>query len=328
MNALKTRIDPEPQTTAKHRLISFEPSHSWLKRCDERGPLVVQAGYRESPTGRIPKDNQNPLIELEGQRRWYGALACEGDHKSPLYSRKESEARAAFAACLQESDDCRDLTIVVSHHQEDTATAIARSLEGYYSVIRNGRTINCNVIRAIPETEGMGTYYLLKPQLKPTKTLLFELGFGSSEEWIIHPNGAIQGEATEVMAVSGLVAKIAADQTIRAHSLKLAEQQINLDLISKALRSGTYGSLPREHWEAIAQKYIESWYQGIKGYMLKRYGSELQTSPNIVFTGGGAALIADRVSKFATVPTDPQTASVRGLYGHYSKRLTGVTHGA
>lgn len=308
-------------TIKRSRLVAFEPSHSWIKRCDENGTTVIQAGYRFNPNGRIPKDNLNPLIKFDGSFRWYGELACEGDHKSPLYSRKENEARHAFAASLQEDDDGRELIVVVSHHQEDIAQAIADQLLGHYQVVRNGRDIRCEVTRCIPETEGIGTYYLLKPQLKPCQTLLFELGFGSSEQWIIHPNGAIQGDVTEVMAVSGLAKAIADDQHIRAYSLKLSEQTVNLDLISKALRSGTYGSMPVEHWEAIASRHIAAWYETIKGYMLKTYGATLQLKPNVIFTGGGAALIADRVAKFAIVPTDPQTASVRGLYRHYVEVL-------
>jgi len=307
----------------KHsRLVSFEPSHSWIKRFDDEGIQIIQAGWKVNPTGRFFQDDANPCLIFDGSRRLYGDRVCEGVHVSPLNQRKEDIARYSFAATLRPSDDHKDLIVIVSHWHEQTAADIAQSLLGQYDVTRNGVRIRCTVKRAIAELEGKGAYYLVKPQLKPGKTLLFELGHGTSEEWIIGSDGWVDGKATENLAVSRLVDTIAGDQSIRAHCLKLGEQEINRELISKALRTGQFGSMPIEKWEAIKSKYVAVWFDDLKNYLFKAYGSDLQSISNIVFSGGGAALIRDRALDFAIVPDSPETASVRGAYYHHAAAVS------
>jgi hypothetical protein len=307
---------------AKHtRLVSFEPSHSFLKRCDDEGVIILQGGYRVNPKGRIQKDDENVLIQFEGQSRYYGTIASLGTHESPLTQRKETSARMGFAATLRPSDDCTELTVVLSHWDEDRAKAIAASLKGSYSVIRNGHPIRCVVKEVFAQLEDEGTYQLLKPSLKPGRTLLIGSGQGTSQEWIINANGFFTGQATENLAVSRLVQMIADDQVIRGASLKLGESSVNLDGITQGLKTGTYGDMPREHWECIVDRYVGQWYEGFKNYLLKTYGTELQSISNIVFSGGGAELIRKRAGKFAIIPTDAQTASVRGAYQHHAARL-------
>ena len=301
------------------RLVSFEPSHSWIKRFDDTGATIIQAGWKVNPTGRFYKDEQNPHVLYNDTSKLYGERACEGAHVSPLNQRKEDIARDAFAATLKPSDDTKELTVVVSHWHEETGHTIAARLYGDYDVTINGVRIQTTVKRAFAELEGKGAYYLVKPQLKPGKTLLFELGHGTSEEWIIDAGtDFFNGQATENMAVSKLVDTIAGDQMIRAHCLKLGEQDVNRELIAKALRTGQFGSMPSEHWEAVTRPYINEWFNSIKNYLLKQYGSELQSISNIVMSGGGAALIRDRANGFALIPESPETASVRGCYFHHA----------
>jgi len=310
-----------PLTSKHSRLVSFEPSHSWLKRCDSEGLLIIQGGYKLNPQGRFKKDDENPHTIFDGQSRHYGAVACLGDHESALNQRKELSARHAFAACLRPSDDGQDLIVVVSHWNEDRARTIGESLKGQYRLIRNGIEIKCTVKEVGSQLEDEGTYQLLKPQLKPGRTLLIGSGHGTSQEWIVESDGFIGGVATENLAVSQLVKTIANDAVIRGHALKLGEQQVNLDSITQALRTGEYGSMPREHWEAIKDRYVGQWYESFKNYLLKTYGSDLQSISNIVFSGGGAELIRDRVGKFAIIPIDAQTSSVRGAYQHHAAAI-------
>jgi hypothetical protein len=161
----------------------------------------------------------------------------------------------------------------------------------------------------------------MKPYLKPGKTLLIGAGHGTSQEWFIDEDGFFRGESTENLAVMRLANMIAGDQTVRSAALKLGEQGVNPDLIAQALRTGVFGSLPTEHWEAIRDKYVSQWYESFKNYLVKVLGTELQSTANIVFSGGGAELIRSRVGKFALIPEDAQTASVRGAYQHHSARL-------
>lgn len=312
----------KPATTSNHRrLVSFEPSHSWLKRADSEGVLTIQAGYRMNPTGRNRTDDENPLIVFDGQKRLYGAIACQGVHESPLNQRKEANPRMGFAACLRPSDDGKDLTVIVSHWDESVGNQIAQTLTGPYSVTRNGHQIHCRVTAAYAQLEDQGTYQLMRSSLKPGKTLLIGSGHGTSQEWFVDSDGYFRGESTENLAVMKLVQMIANDQTIRAAALRLGEQTVNSELVAQALRNGQFGSLPAEHWEAIRDRYVGQWYEGFKNYLLKVHGPELQSTANIIFSGGGAELLRSRVGKFAMIPNDAQTASVRGAYQHHAALL-------
>jgi hypothetical protein len=300
-------------------IIAFDPSHSWLKRWCKNGPLAIQAGWRTNPSGRVNKDNENPIVLSGGSKRWYGERACEGDHESPLNIRKDRCVRESFEAILQPGDNLKELTIIVSHWDEETSKKMADALLGSYSITRNGYTITTEVIRAIPILEGEGAYHLVQPRLKPGKTILFELGHGTTEEWVVAADGFFSGKGTENLAVSRLVETIAADENVRTRFIRLGEQEVNRELIARALRSGTLPNMDQTQWDLLKNKYIEAWFTSIKNYLLKRYGTELQTTANIVLSGGGAALVAERASKFAIIPPDPQFANVRGAFELYSK---------
>ncbi|NET38999.1 MAG: hypothetical protein F6K19_44670 [Cyanothece sp. SIO1E1] len=306
--------------TPKTKLVSFENSHSWLKRHCQDGTLLIQAGYRPNPTGRFYRDDENPLVINGTENRWYGSRACQGEHVNPLYARKESTARENFAACLRQSDDNKSLAVVVSHWDEDTAQGIGNALIGDYSITRNGHQINCTVVEAFPMLEGMGTYHLVRPRLSTGSTLLFELGQGTSEEWLIDKAGFPEGNVTEQLSVGTLVKRIAEDQTVRGQLLSLGEQGVNLSLVTQALRTNELGSLHPEQWELIKNKYVAQWYEEVKAYVLKKHGNALQTVKNVVFSGGGAALLKDRLS-FAIIPDQPETASVRGAYEYQLARI-------
>lgn len=307
---------------AKTILVSYDPSHSWLKSCDAMGVQTIQAGYVQDPQGRFKRDDENPLIVCGNTRKWYGEKACKSpDHISPLYARKESAAQDGLKALFRPEYDGKDLVVVVSHHDEDTANAIADSLIGTYDVVRNGQRINCRVVEAIPETESLGTWYLMRNQLKPGDTLLFDLGNGTTEEWIVSPDGEVSGSAKESFPVSKLAKAIGNDQLINKKLCPLNEHEPNLDLIVRALREGTIADIPLERWETIKEIHVSRWWEQMKSYLLKEHGATLQSVANVIFTGGGTALISDRLPKGVLSPADPQAASVRGMYQHYQAQV-------
>jgi hypothetical protein len=305
------------------RLVCIEPSHSWLKRWDSEGPLVVQAGYKVDPVGRFIKDASNPYVRLDGQARSWGAEACLGDHQSCLYTRKDRDPRQTFAALLRPSDDGRDLHVCVSHWDEGTAQAIGTALKGSYRALVNGVEINCNVTTSYHLLEDEGTYLAVKGQLKPGRTLLIGSGHGTSQEWLVDEQGRITGKPTQNLAVSNLAKAIAATPEVRSHALHLGEQTVNLAAIAAGLRSGKFGSMPTDIWGVVVARCVETWYQGFTAYLLAEHGSNLQSISNVVISGGGGELLRDRLVGFAIVPPDCQMASVQGAYEHFAIK-TGV----
>jgi hypothetical protein len=312
MTALEDRKHP--------RLVSFENSNSWIKRTDEAGTLVIQAGYQENPGKMAHRDNENPIVVMQGQRpRWYGSIAMSGRH-IPIHGQSKVEtARESFAATLQPGDHQRDLTVVASHWDQDEFPRLQTALKGQYRVIRNGQDIQCTVSKVIPVLEGMGSYHAVSDQLKTGSTLLFELGFGTAEIFQIDSNGRVlDGRIADALGITTLVDAIAADPTIRG-LLQDASGTVNQSLISAALMADDLGRVGSDAWSAIKNKYATEYLKRLQGYVRIHYADQAQGITNMVLTGGGAALLADvqpKVKQVFIVPDGPQTASVRGSYAH------------
>jgi hypothetical protein len=308
--------------TANHtRLVSFENSNSWLKRHDEQGTRVIQAGYRENPTDSAHSDDENPIVISGNQKRWYGAMACQGTHIRSFERSKIETARNSFAACLRPDDDGRDLTVIASHWNKNEFNLLEQALQGQYRVTRNGHTIRCTVTQVHTILEGMGSYHAVADRLNPGQTFLLEVGFGTAEEWVIDETGRVtDGRPVTQLGILNLANAIAADPTVKATlGNGDASLTVNLSAISAALQKPTLGRIGAANWTAIKRKYSHEFYQSLKGYLRTTYGQQLQAMDNVVLTGGGAALLATLVpdlAEFFTLPDRPQTASVRGAYTH------------
>ena len=311
-------IAPMTQLGKHQRLVSFENSNSWLKRHDDEGTLVIQAGYRSNPTAQAMSNDENPIVIMNGQTRWYGAIACEGSHTRSFELSKLETARSHFAACLRPSDDGRDLIVIAAHWDSSEFKALQAALTGQYDVIRNGQSICCNVIEVKPVLEGLGSYNLVNAQLKPGSTLVVEMGFGTAETWVINNDGqVIDGSPVTQLGILKLVNAIAADPTVRGVLSANNSTSINLSLISRALKQDTLGRIDAATWGAIKTRYATEFLKSFQGYLVSQFESQQQNVVNMILTGGGAELlqaIQPKLSSMFIIPTNAQTASVRGSY--------------
>ena len=311
--------------TAKHtRLVSFENSNSWLKRHDDQGTLVIQAGYTETIDDVVAGNDDNPIVIVGSGKRWYGSRACQGSHTRIHGRDKVGTARESFTACLRPSDNGRDLIVIASHYNSRELQDLKPALEGHYSVYRNGSEIKCRVIQVLPVLEGLGSYEAVKPKLEPGNTLILEIGYGTVEGWLIDDSGDIYGGRPGTdLGVSKLVDSLSKDATVRSGLGLVSGKSANLSTISAGLQSETLGKLSADQWKALKRKYINSWFDEIQSHISLSYESELQNVANLVLTGGGAALLKSvkpDVVEFFTMPDRPQVASVIGAYNlQYSK---------
>ena len=306
--------------TAKHtRLVSFENSNSWLKRHDDEGTLVIQAGYTES-IGMMAKGNdENPIVISGSSKRWYGSKACLNDHKRIHGLDKIATAKESFTACLRPSDHGRDLIVIASHWDYGNLSDLKTALLGQYKVIRNGETIQCTVTQVLPVLEGLGSYEAVKPKLDHGYSLLIEIGYGTAEEWLIDESGeVVDGNPVTALGVAKLVTSIAADPSVKTGlGITSNSTSVNLSLISAALQSETLGKLTADQWRAIKRKHVNAWFEMIQAHISTKYESQSQNLVNLILTGGGAALLKSvkpDVIEFFTIPDRPQVASVIGAY--------------
>jgi hypothetical protein len=305
----------------KHpRLVSFENSNSWIKRHCSNGTLVIQAGYRTNPNKMARRDNENPIVLIEGQPpRWYGSRACEGQHTAIHGRSKIDTARDSFAACLQPSDHGQTLTVAASHWGIDEFPALQRALLGQYKIIRNGELIQCAVSTVIPVLEGSGSFYDVQAKLKPGKSLLIELGYGTAEVWTVAPDGAVDdGRVVDALGIFNLVNSIAADSTVRS-LVQDDAGTVNTSFISSSLQRPTLGKIGEANWQAIKAKYASEYLRTLQAFIKTQFGDQSQTLSNIILTGGGAALLRDiqpKVDSVFAIPAAPQVASVVGTWAH------------
>lgn len=305
--------------TAKHtRLVSFENSNSWLKRHDDEGTLVIQAGFTETIDDVVSGNDENPIVINGSTRRWYGARACQGQHTRIHGRDKVQTARESFTACLRASDHGRDLIVIASHYNSRELKDLKAALEGQYSVYRNGDEIQCTVTEVRPVLEGMGSYRAVKPSLEAGNTLIVEIGYGTAEGWLIDESGEVYGGRPGTdLGVSKLVDRLSKDATVRSGLGVASGKSVNLSTVSAGLKAETLGSLKADQWRAVKRKYVNAWFEDIQSHIALSFESELQSVSNLVLTGGGAALlnsVKPEVIEYFLIPDSPQTASVVGAY--------------
>lgn len=307
--------------TGKHtRLVSFENSNSWLKRHDDEGTLVIQAGYKLNPNAveQRTRDEQNPIVVVAGQPpRMYGIKACTGNYTPMNGLSKLETARDSFTALLRPSDHERDLVAVASHWDVENIDALEAALKGPYKAIVNGKEIRCNVTSVLTIEEGMGSYHAVKSQLKPGSTLVIEMGFGTCETWLVDQDGTpYDGQAIDKLGVSNLCSELAQDAQIRSLSQDNANA-CSPALISRYLADGHPSRIDADVWSKLKAQYATEHLKRLQAEIKTVWGAKLQDVPNIVFTGGGAALLASiqpKLRQVFIIPEHPQTASVRGSY--------------
>lgn len=323
MQTLKTPL--LAAMSKNERLVSFENSNSFLKRHDDEGTLVIQAGYRLNPTDQAFRDDENPVLIAGGSARWYGAIACSGSHVRSYELSKIETARDHFAACLRPSDDGKDLTVIAAHWEAKEFDKLQSQLKGTYDVIRNGHSICCNVKKVIPVLEGTGSFNLVRNRLQSGHTLLIEMGFVTCETWIFDEQGrVIDGRAVSQLGIINLAKTIADDPSVKAALSSNGATSINLSLVSAALKQSTLGRIKADQWDAIKTKHVNDFLRTFKGYLVSQFESQSQLIVNTVLTGGGSALLQSvqpKINGLFVIPDEPQTASVRGSYLFYSSQL-------
>ncbi len=307
--------------TAKHtRLVSFENSNSWLKRHDSEGTKVVQAGYQLNPSSiaQRSRDTDNPIVVVSGQPpRWYGVKACTGNY-TPIHGQSKIEtARESFTALLRPTDHERDLIVVASHWDDSNLKALETALKGQYKATVNGHQIQCNVTQVIVTEEGMGSYHAVADRLKPGATLVIEMGFGTSEFWLVGEDGLPQdGGTVDTLGIAKLCQDLALDPQIRAIASDNANG-VAPALISRYLRDGHPARIDSAVWDKLKSQYASEHLKRLQAYIKSEWAHRLQDIPNIVLTGGGSALLSaiqPKLHQVFLIPEFPQTASVRGAY--------------
>jgi hypothetical protein len=308
------------KTTKTTRLVSFENSNSWLKRHDEEGTKVVQAGYKLNPNAveQRTRDEQNPIVVVAGQPpRMYGVKACTGNYTPMNGLSKLETARDSFTALLRSTDHERDLVVVASHWDIEHIDTLEAALKGKYKAIVNGTEIRCNVISVVTVEEGMGSYHAVQNQLKPGSTLVIEMGFGTCETWLVDQDGnPYDGQAIDKLGISNLCSELAQDIQIRSLSQDNANA-CSPALISRYLADGHPSRIDADVWSKLKAQYATEHLKRLQAEIKTVWGAKLQDVPNIVFTGGGAALLASiqpKLRQVFIIPEQPQTASVRGSY--------------
>ena len=322
-----SRSRPRPTssvvTPVATRTIAYEPSNSWLKRHDAEGTIVVQAAWASVGRTRIPQKEGNVIVETKDYRRVYGpqALSVSG-YTTPDLSDKSKTARETFTACLRPSDDGQRLSVVISHWDEVKGHEIVDSLLGSYEATINGRPVSCEVINVRFILEGTGTYHQLLAcgEIEAGPTLLCELGHGTSEIWVLRDGQTPLGSANEDLGVRKVVNEIGSHPQLLALT-GTRSRGFSQALLVASLRSGQSpsGRLSQEVWESILFPAVDTYWERVKNYVLNHYADDLQSVSNVVFCGGGAELLGDRIGEPFTRPVEAQTSSVRGAY-HWALR--------
>lgn len=319
----ETELKAVPSMELESLLVSFENSNSRLKVFDASGGRSISAGYRLNPgiLERRSRNAENPVVIVKGQPiRFYGDRACQGTYTPVNGLSKIDTARDSFTAMLVPEYHEQKLTVIASHWDIENLSALQPALMGRYEANINGHEIRCEVVKVVPLEEGVGSYHAVRDELKPGATLLIEMGFGTCETWLIDRHGVlIDGQIFDTLGVSSLCRELGQDSQVRFLGQDNASN-VSPALLSQYLESGNPDRINEKTWNLLKESYGREHLKRLQAAIKTRWGSHLQNIPNIVFTGGGAALLSGIEPKLCdlfVIPENPGCASVKGAYYWY-----------
>lgn len=319
------------------KLISIEISNSQGKRYGEgdRDTLMVHSAWTHTVdrVSRGKGTHSNPQIVTEaGELIWFGETPALGEHQSIATQAKDKSEIAGFLLkpLLLPSDSggahSGKLHIVMSHHSyfdSEVKTTIEREILGRHQFTRNGEAVDVTVEAVELVPEGAGAYWLATElgQLKSGYTLTIEIGYRTTEVWLMDESGdPVKGEPIQ-FGVFNLAQAIAADDEVREALLGTTHtpKQVKDSQISIALKTDHIAKLAPDQWQIVKSRHLERWKEDIIGMVFSQHEASLSQAEQILFSGGGAMLLRDRLASNPNFWVDEQahTASVRGSYYHF-----------
>ncbi|MCY6492111.1 ParM/StbA family protein [Leptolyngbya sp. GGD] len=330
------------QTGTQPKLISIEISNSQGKRYGEgdREPLIVHSAWTHTVdrVSRGKGTQSSPQIQTQDDGLvWFGEIPALGEHQSiaTLGKDKSEIARFLLYPLLREDDNggAHDghLRIVMSHHSyfdPEIQRRIEKQTLGRHQFTRNGRDIDVIVDSVDLVPEGVGAYWLASElgQLNSGYSLTIEIGYRTTEVWLVNDAGEpIKGEPIQ-FGVFNLASAIASDDEVRSALLGTTDtpKQVRDSQIAIALKQGKIAKLDSQQWDLIKTRHLERWKDDVIGMVFAQHESSLAQAEQILFSGGGAALLRERLRRANPnfwVDGDAQTASVRGSYYHFLSRV-------
>ncbi len=326
------------------KLISIEISNSQGKRYGEgdQAALMVHSAWTHTVdrVSRGKGTHSSPqIVTSKGDLVWFGETCVLGEHQSIATQAKDKSEIAGFL--LQplllpvDSGGAHNgrLHVVMSHHSYfDPAiqAKIEQQVLGRHHFYRNGAEINVIVDAVSLVPEGVGAYWLASElgKLKSGYTLTIEIGYRTTEVWLVNEAGEpVKGEPMQC-GVFNLASAIAADDDVRRTLLGTSNtpKQVNDSQIALALKHGSIAKIPPDHWQVIQARHLSRWKEDIIGRVFSQHEASLAQAEQILFSGGGAMLLRDRLTGSPNfwVDEEAHTASVRGSYYHFLSQLAPI----
>lgn len=317
------------------KVIAIELSNSQGKRYSGSGEvLIVQAAWTHT-IDRVARGKgtmTSPQLVIDNEPVWFGDIPAQGEHTSIANSAKDKAELADFLLKpLLLPEDNGNVHLILSYHStfnHDLCDLLRHKVLGIHHFLRNGQQVAVNVTGVTLIPEGLGAFWLAlsNDAIAARKTLVVECGYRTTEAWIVTAEGEIiGGEPLEDLGVYYLAQEIAQDDGVRAAILgsTVTSKQVNPTQIGIALRTGEIAKMTPEQWQAVARKYIARWYDRLLGRLTTDYAADLNTTEQIVFSGGGAMLVQERLRAAGIAVDDhAHTASIRGAYWQYASAVT------
>jgi hypothetical protein len=325
--SLNTQLGHSP------KLISIEISNSQGKRYGEgdREALIVHAAWTSDiePLAIGKGTAESPQIKTDrGDLIWFGEKPAKGKHQSiaTSFSDKSEMARHLIMPLLLPSDN-GDVRLVISHHSIHDPVIEARlktQLLGRHHFIRNDREVDVNVVDVRLVHEGIGAYWLASDigQLKRGDALVVEIGYRTTESWIVDSEGNPERGEPIQMGVFDLATSISNDPTIRAALIndRHSAERVTDTQIAIALKHDHLAKIDPAQWQKVKAKHLAQWQEKVIGTVFSRNEGYLSQVEQILFSGGGSMLLRDQLRTLDFwVDESAHTASVRGSLLHHLK---------
>jgi Actin like proteins N terminal domain len=307
---------------SKTTQLALDPGNYQIKACDSNGCRAIRSVQYKLPKGvnALKSTPASPVVEIDGTLYHVGFQALKyRSQEQTMNGDKSTLAKLHFyAACPIASGN---LDLIVSHHSPDTAgNAISKALTGKHSFKKNSvqHEVNVSSIRVV--SEGVGAYWQAKKLgLVPETgyTIVIDLGGSTWLYRVIDADGDVIDEGVgDRLGTVYLACQIAADDRLKAPLRKYQVTSPNPgSILDGFAMSHTYEETGIG-WGEWFSEYLDPWFKQILGQIQVSCTPHLPKTRRFLITGGGAHLVAAKISSSPLFKVMPQSefANVQGMY--------------
>ena len=316
-----TSVARRAQTKTNVR-ISLDIGYHTCVAYDGQQVSILRSVYAKLPTGQKSPTLPNTFtIQFGGERYLVGEGALSQRNYLPFANEDKLSPHILKQALYALAGDGK-VDLVISHYSADEARdRLTDILTGTHTFTLNSERKDLDVRRVTVLDEGRGSWLIAQQKGLITATgysTIIDLGCDTFIASFYAADGTrVEHQAYPQQGAKSLATLIASDtRLIEAVAASANRSKPQVARVLDGFATGHYYAQTGASWVSYFNEYRDNWFKGIFGAIKTDFAHLLPDTKRFIVTGGGAHLVADKLSKAdAFVVLDkPEIANAVGAY--------------